>query len=109
MSAAVRARIRAKLIDTASVLLVVGLVYAALSVATSAFTMPVPISGDVLVLLGWVMWKTAHGLDSIPGLVAAVRRYRRDREAHAQDGVFADYGVVYRIGSPPSHAAGGVQ
>lgn len=101
------ARLRAKAIDAALCLLVGAVMYAALAVAVNAMRWPVPASGDVLLPLGWVFWKAGHGLDSLPVLVGAVRRWLRAREAFRVEALHEAYGITYRrIGSPPSHAAG---
>jgi hypothetical protein len=103
----VTARLRAKAIDAACLLSVVAVCYAGLAVAVNVLDWPVPASGDVLLPLGWVAWKAGHGLDSVPVLVGAVRRWLRAREAHRTEALHEAYGITYRrIGSPPSHAAG---
>lgn len=101
------AGLRGKSIDAAVFVALVALVYAGLAVAVSAGRVSAALPGVDLLLVGYVLWQALCGLDAIPGLVRAVRRWRRDRAAHRLIGVFADYGLVYRRPvSPPSHAAG---
>lgn len=53
--------------------------------------------------IGWPVWNV------LCGLVGVVRGWRHRRYIRARYAAFEAHGVAYRVGSPPSHAAGGAR
>lgn len=93
----------ARLINAAATITVLGSIYAGCSIAAAVSGCPPPVSGIVLVGVWWMVSGALYG----GGVIAlAVRRWWRRREVRHLNALQEEYQITYRIGSPPSHAAG---
>lgn len=101
---------RARLIHGAVTAAIGAGAYAGCAVAAAVSGFPPPVSWVVVLGLLWVL---AGAIDGAAEVGALARRvllrvwaWRRDREAVALAAAYEASGVIYRYGSPPTHAAG---
>lgn len=69
----------------------------------NTFTAAVPYAGMLLLAAATFAWFLA---DAVTGASAQVREWSRRSEDRDVADAFEAYGIAYRAGSPPSHAAG---